>query len=170
MSGRDLQPHRRRSCCLDVSHVTYVGNGAAGRIDEHATRETCGHHLSQELQPLCRSSYSALNKDPVEVAARVAPGYRQASADRVGDHPNTIGIVGSLLAATRRGRTEPGYDHVGAAAHQLGRSRRQAIVIASAQRYSIVMLLPVDPARLLQALPKCCARRPICHIVPQSSP
>src|SRR5262249_21393597 len=48
----DLQPHGGSS----RRHVSQyrLGIRSIGRIDEHGNTHGCGHHLTQEFQPLCR--------------------------------------------------------------------------------------------------------------------
>jgi hypothetical protein len=62
----DLEPHGARSRCR-IPHRGLVSRSIGG-ADEHGNASGCRHHLTQELQPLCRQLRRE-HIDPCDVAA-----------------------------------------------------------------------------------------------------
>ena len=119
-----------------------MGSAFAGLAGLTSTqRGSFGHQLAQQLQPLGTSSAKKLT--PVRLPPGRARLATKTKLDRVVGMAKTIGIVVvAALAASAREGAAGCDDHRDLSANQIGRQRRQPIVVVPAQRYSIATFSP----------------------------
>src|SRR5262249_39698211 len=123
-------------------------------IDEQGDTSRLGHHLTQEIQPLC-GQFTTEKIDPCQVAARSGKAGDETQADRVFPNNEDDGDCrGRRLSCQPRTSIER-RDHGDLSANQFGRKRRQSIDLIVSPAILDCYVLALDIAGILQALAKC---------------
>ena len=143
-----MQPHRARRR-LHVSQRSFAVAGLFGLTSTAIDR--LGHQLAQQLQPLC-PDLGGKKLTPVTLP----PGrLRLATRPSLTGSPpraKTIGIVAVAAFAARRRREARRGDHGDLTADQIGRQRRQPVVLTLRPAVFDRDVLALDEAGFLQAL------------------
>ena len=126
-----------------------------GRIDEHGHTSRFGHQLAQEFQPLCLPTRHLKTLIPVRLPPGRARLATRPSLTGSSLTEKTIGIVAVAAFAASAETLFGGDDHGDPAANQIGRKRRQPIVLILGQAVFDCDVLAFYIAGLLQALAEC---------------
>src|SRR5258708_11867813 len=151
-----LQPER--TCCIPRFFGFRLGIYGVGRVDEQCDDCSCGHQFVQELKPLCdhgdiKDAYAR------DVAARVVEAGDETSCDWVNADENDDRNRRSRRLGSECRRSAAGcHDHGHLTANEIGRQRRQPIIMPSAQRYSIDTFRPSTKPASLRPWWKLCTR------------
>src|SRR5262249_29713672 len=132
-----------------------LGSFGIGRIDEHSNARGCGHQLTQELQPLCgqlvieKIDTRQVTSWPGEAGDKAKPD--RVFADAEDDGTRCGGRLGRQCYVAPSGRSDNGD----LPPNQLGRQRRQPIVLALRPAVLDRHVLTLDEARFLQPIAEC---------------
>jgi hypothetical protein len=122
------------------------------RVGEQTDGFCRGHHLQQQLQAL-RPQLAAEEGHPRDIAAARIEARHQAGIDRIAaDHEDDRNRRRRLLGGHRTEGDPATHDHGHLPGRQIGRQRRQPIILVLRPSVFDGHILPVDIAGLPQAL------------------
>src|SRR5215472_6377868 len=155
MQNMNLLPDRV-GCLLNISRLRLKIRIV--RVEEHADQSCCWNEIVQEPDPLCLNSRQQ-KIYPCRVAAWPVEAGDEAELDRVvaGTEDDRNGR-GCCFGSERRLRAPCGGDDGDVTVNQIGRERRQSVVLtfrpAILDRYVLTFGEPALP----EALMECCQR------------
>src|SRR5262249_53453683 len=155
MQNMNLLPDRV-GCLLNISRLRLKIRIV--RVEEHADQSCCWNEIVQEPDPLCLNSRQQ-KIYPCRVAAWPVEAGDEAELDRVvaGTEDDRNGR-GCCFGSERRLRAPCGGDDGDVTVNQIGRERRQSVVLTFRPAILDRHVLTFGEPALPEALMECCQR------------